>query len=583
MPEYKAEVLESDIKDLSPSKLMRIKAIWRKWDRRLHLGDAIASLALVGFISMMLRQRWSTHNLELTRGNASVWIYLLISFAFWSLQIFLKRETPEFVAKRKDALVGMLILATSLASFKLILIFQMDILAGYFVGVPATLFLFLIPVAAPTMILRLLIKPPQVLIFSLVHALCLAYLLESAYLFGVYVFVASVAGSMFISQATTRSTLHLAGFKTAIVCASMGVLLALTWQGGLPNISIMDPRLAAQGFMPWESAIWCFFGAAAGGWFSAMVALTLTPLVESLLDYTTDLKLLELARMDHPLLRELVLKAPGTYHHSIIVGSLCEAAAEAVGANALLCRVAAYYHDIGKIGRAEYFVENQGPVNPHDRMKPHLSAKIIIAHVKEGKKIAKEYKLGEAISDFIMEHHGRSMVRYFYNRAQQEAAQPGSGINPDAISEDDFRYPGPNPRTKETAIMALADSCEAATRSLVDPTPARIEAMVHKIINKALNEGLLDHADITLREVRLAGKAFTRILMGLHHHRVEYPDQEEGLPVKSAASQTKIELEKVPEIPHKLYGELALNLDDKDPAILADETHGKVHPFKTKK
>ncbi|NCN40461.1 HDIG domain-containing protein [bacterium] len=575
------EALESDIKDLSPSKWMRFRAIWRKWDRRLYMSDAFASLALVAFISLMLRQRWSPQNLDLSRYESSTWIYLLMSFAFWALQIFLRREAPEFVAKRKDALVGMFVLATSLACFKLILIFQMDLLAGYFVGVPATLFLFLIPVAAPTMILRLLMKPPQVLLFAFVHALCLAYLLEAAFLFGVYVFVASAAGAMFISQATTRSTLHLAGFKTALVCGFMGVLLALSWEGAMPNISIMDPRLAAQGFESWETALWCLFGGAVGGWMSAMVALTLTPLIESLLDYTTDLKLLELARMDHPLLRELVLKAPGTYHHSIIVGSLCEAAAEAVGANALMCRVAAYYHDIGKIGRAEYFVENQGPVNPHDKMKPHLSAKLIIAHVKEGKKIAKEYKLGEAITDFIMEHHGRSMVRYFYNRAQQEAAQPGSGQNPDSISEDDFRYPGPNPRSKETAIMALADSCEAATRSLVDPTPARIEAMVHKIINKSLNEGILDQAEITLREVRLAGKAFTRILMGLHHHRVEYPDQEEGLPERSAPQAT-MDLVQVIETAQKLNGELSLNLDEEDSGI-SDEGSAKVHSIKRKK
>jgi putative nucleotidyltransferase with HDIG domain len=451
--------------------------------------------------------------------------------ALWSLIIFVRRQQPQFLPRRKDALVGMGWIITSIAIFKLLLIFQMDILADYFVGVPAPFFLFLMPVAAPAMVLRLLMKPHHVLFFALVHALCIAFLLEKAYLFAAYVFVASMMGALFIAQATTRSTLHLAGFKTAIVSGLTGLCVALAWGGSFPILSVMDPRLALQDYSAIETGIWCLVGAMIGGWLSSVVALSLTPLMETLLDYTTDLKLLELARMDHPLLRDLVLKAPGTYHHSIIVGSLCEAAAESIGGNALLARVAAYYHDIGKIGRAEYFVENQSHGrNPHEGMKPHLSAKIIISHVKEGRNLAREYKLGEAITDFIMQHHGRSMVSYFYSKAQQEAAKPDSAMAPEEVSEEDFRYPGPNPKTKETAIMALADSCEAATRSLVDPTPARIEAMVHKIVNKALNEGLLDEADITLREVRLASKAFIRILLGIHHHRIEYPDQEKGLP-----------------------------------------------------
>lgn len=532
---------ESEIKDLSTSKWIRFRASWRKWDRKLHFTDAFYVIALMGFISAMFQQRWAPGSLLFSTESSYSWIFVLMSLGLWLTTVFMRRQVPHLLASRKDTMMSVFILALSLACFKLVLIFQLDILAGYFIGIPPTFFLLIIPIAAPAMILRLLLSPAHVLIFSVLHALCLAYLLEGAYLFGVYAFIASACGAMFISQATTRSTLHLAGFRTAAVCGLVGIVLSLSWGGVMPQIFALDPLLMGQSFQAWESAMWCFVAAVIGGWVSAVVALTITPLIESTFDYTTDLKLLELARMDHPLLRELVLKAPGTYHHSIIVGSLCEAAAEAIGANPLLCRVAAYYHDIGKIGRAEYFVENQGSTNPHDKMRPHLSAKIIISHVKEGKKMAADYKLGEAITDFIMEHHGRSMVKYFLNKAEQEAQDPESPHFGSKISADDFRYPGPNPRSKETAIMALADGCEAATRSLVDPTPARIEAMVDKLVAKALSDGLLDQADITLREVRRASKAFTRILMGLHHHRVEYPDQEEGLPEsKSKSAKAKI-------------------------------------------
>jgi putative nucleotidyltransferase with HDIG domain len=337
-------------------------------------------------------------------------------------------------------------------------------------------------------------------------------------------------GSLFIARCRTRTALHMAGFKTALVCGTVASLITLTWGAVLPQVGNVIPSVKEK-FDLWTMLLWSFMGGAIGGWLSSVLALTLTPLLESLLDYTTDLKLLELARMDHPLLKELVMKAPGTYHHSIIVGSLCEAACESIGANALLARVAAYYHDIGKIGRAEYFVENQSSgVNPHADKKPHLSARIIISHVKEGKLLAEEHKLGKDIIDFIMQHHGRSLVSFFYNKAKQDAAQPGSGMSPEEVNEEDFRYPGPNPQTRETAIMALADSCEAATRSLQEPTQARIEAMVTKIINKALAEGLLDEADITLSEVRLVSRAFMRILISIHHSRVAYPDQEKGLP-----------------------------------------------------
>jgi putative nucleotidyltransferase with HDIG domain len=312
------------------------------------------------------------------------------------------------------------------------------------------------------------------------------------------------------------------------------VAVLSAWGGSVPTQLGFLTVDASQEFSWLGIGVWTVVGGFVGGWMSSALTLIVTPVLENILDYTTDLKLLELARMDNPLLKELVMKAPGTYHHSIVVGSLVEAACEAVGVDALLARVGAYYHDIGKIGRAEYFVENQtNGRNPHDQISPHMSAKIIISHVKEGMKMATDAKLGASLMDFIQTHHGTSLVSYFYNKAKQEASQPNARLEVKEVAETDFRYPGPKPRSKEAAIMALADSCEAATRSLVDPTPARIEGMVKKILSKAFNEGLLDEAEITLAEVNTVGRAFVRILMGIHHNRIQYQDQEEGLPKRS--------------------------------------------------
>jgi len=385
--------------------------------------------------------------------------------------------------------------------------------------------------------LRLLLGIPLTLVFSLLYSLGAALLLESAGLFGIYVLVSCLVGMSLLSQCRTRSSLYRAGLGVAIACAIVAATLVASWGGNLPLSAdrFRDVNEGFEGVL--QNALWAFGGGLLGGWLASALTLVLTPIFESLLDYTTDLKLLELARMDHPLLRELVLKAPGTYHHSIIVGSLVEAGAEAIGANALLARVGSYYHDIGKIGRAEYFIENQTRgMNPHDHTKPHMSAKIIISHVKEGIQLAESHKLGQRLIDFIEQHHGASLVNFFFNKAKQLAAQPGAAISPEELREEDFRYPGPKPQTRETAILALADSCEAATRSLVEPTPARIEGMVTKIFHKAIEEGLLDEAEITLRELHLVSRAFLRILLGIHHNRIQYPDQEKGLPGRKGDS-----------------------------------------------
>jgi putative nucleotidyltransferase with HDIG domain len=473
-----------------------------------------------------------------SRGIGRIPLEIILgTVALWSLVIFARKTAPSQYFHFKDMLVAAAFLVTSVALLKLSLIFQIQIVGAYFEEIPKEFFIFLIPLAAPAMILRLLVRMPLATFFSIVYGTSVAIMLGDASLFGLHLVLTSLLATNFLRASRTRTDLHRAGLKTALITGVMAVLVLLAWGGMAPeNAGLYRiDKLTSLGIQ--SRILWVFLGGLVGGWLSSAILMIVTPLIEGVLDYTTDLKLLELARMDHPLLRELVLKAPGTYHHSIVVGSLAEAGCEAVGANSLLARVGAYYHDIGKIGRAEYFVENQNPhVNPHEEMSPQLSAKIIIAHVKEGRVLAEQHKLGQALIDFIEQHHGTSTVNYFYNKAKHEASKPGSKIRPEEIREEDFKYPGPKPQTKEAAIMALADSCEAATRSLVEPTPARIEGMIQKIVSRAFSEGLLDEADITLREVQFVARAFLRILLGIHHNRIQYPDQEKGLPAPNQAS-----------------------------------------------
>lgn len=243
-------------------------------------------------------------------------------------------------------------------------------------------------------------------------------------------------------------------------------------------------------------------------------------LFEKFFDVTTDITLLELSDLNHPLLKRLSVEAPGTFHHSIVVGNLAEAAAKEIGANSLLGRVGCYYHDIGKMQLSEYFVENQSnAINKHESLTPTMSSLILSKHVRAGLDLAEEYGLPLAVRQFIPEHHGTSIMSYFYHKAQET-------MEPKDINENDFRYPGPKPQSKETAIAMLADTVEAASRTLPNPNLQRISTLVDNLIEKRFQEGELDECDITLRELNKVKGAFIRVLMGIHHLRIEYPVEE---------------------------------------------------------
>jgi putative nucleotidyltransferase with HDIG domain len=253
------------------------------------------------------------------------------------------------------------------------------------------------------------------------------------------------------------------------------------------------------------------------GIFSGMLTIALLPYFEKTFNILTTFKLLELGDLSHPLLKELSVNTPGTFHHSMMVATLSENAAESIGANAVFARVAAYYHDIGKMKRPNFYVENQrGGENPHNKLTPSMSNLIITAHTKDGVEMAKEQGIPKEIRDIMIEHQGTTLLAYFYNKAKQQDPN---------IQESDFRYSGPKPRTKESAIIMLADSIEAAVRSLDHKTPITIEKMIRKIINGKIEDNQLSEADLTFKEIEIIIHNFTKVLMGIHHIRLKYPGQ----------------------------------------------------------
>jgi putative nucleotidyltransferase with HDIG domain len=259
----------------------------------------------------------------------------------------------------------------------------------------------------------------------------------------------------------------------------------------------------------------------ANGIISTVMTLGCLPFFESLFGLVSPMRLLELSNPGHPLLKRLLMEAPGTYHHSILVGNLAETAAQAVGADALLVRVGALYHDVGKLKRPFFFVENQfAQGNPHDKISPALSTLVITSHAKDGVELARQHRLPPAVIDIVRQHHGTGLVQYFYALA----AAGSGGAKDTTVAEDDFRYPGPAPQSTEAAIVMLADSVEAAVRSMPDVSPWQVKSMVRKIIWGKLNDGQLDHCNLTLRDLHSIENAFLGVLSGIYHERIEYPD-----------------------------------------------------------
>jgi putative nucleotidyltransferase with HDIG domain len=424
-------------------------------------------------------------------------VIILLAFLFEFSTDNIRKFSPE----DKDLLFLTLLLVAMLAVTKMSMTL-FPLIGQVLPEVPYSAYVYGIGIPAGAMLVRILLNSETALVFSMAAATFTGWLLESSFFFSVYFFIGSVVGAHSVAYSEDRSTLIKAGTKV-----------------GLVNIlTILCQSLIAHRWVPAEAGFNVLFGFL-GGFVSALVVLGILPLMEWIFGYTTNIRLLELANMNHPLLKQLILEAPGTYHHSIVVSTMAETAARSVNANPLLARVSAYYHDIGKITKAEYFIENQGyDENKHENLTPSMSSLILIAHVKDGTELAQKHNLGRKVTDIIQQHHGTGLIAFFYQKAKEQENR-----EMEQVEEEAFRYPGPKPQTKEAALVLLADSVEAASRTLTQPTSARLQGLVQKVINSIFTDGQLDECELTLKDLHQIAKSFNSILSGIHHQRVEYP------------------------------------------------------------
>jgi putative nucleotidyltransferase with HDIG domain len=295
--------------------------------------------------------------------------------------------------------------------------------------------------------------------------------------------------------------------------------------GGTAAIAmiLVNAAVGAMQFEPLNYIAATSLHVGAGGLFAGFIVLGILPFIEKAFKITTSMTLLELADASQPLLRRLALEAPGTYNHSLQVATLSEAAADAIGSNSLLCRVGSYYHDIGKINKPDYFVENQmDGENRHINLSPSLSLRIILSHVKDGVEMAREYALPTSLLPIIQQHHGTTLVEYFYHQAVNQQ-DPQSSDAPPEVNDAEYRYPGPKPKSKESAIVMIADAVESCCRAMSEPTPARIESIVHELAMKRLHDGQFDESDLTMRDLERIERSLSKTLQGIYHGRIAYP------------------------------------------------------------
>jgi len=373
-----------------------------------------------------------------------------------------------------------------------------------------TVVAYLFPLAAMTMLIGALIDLPLATMTTLVAGILILVFTGGEVEVTVYAVGGALAGTLALGRAERLNAFARAG--AWIVLANLAALTIFR----LPLLKVAN----TSGLLELTTA------AIVNGIFASSFTLVIFYLLGQVLGLTTSLQLLDLSRPTHPLLRQLLLKAPGTYYHTLIVGNMVEEAATAIGADALLARVGAYYHDVGKTVRPYFFIENYTEsVNPHERLDPYTSARIIISHVADGVELAKKYKLPRPIIDFIREHHGTTRVEYFYHQACQEASAP------EDVDENAFRYAGPKPRSRETAVLMLADGCEATVRAMSPRTPQEMADLIQSVVSRRLMLGQLEDSGLTLSDLARISEAFGRVLKGIHHPRVRYPDNPPARPL----------------------------------------------------
>lgn len=459
-----------------------------------------------------------TENLEFGFNTTLRERTLLTLIILFTAILYMRIALPDIAKSNKKMVLAALTIIINLSIVRLIFELGETDLFG---KIPSALSVipFAVPIALAPMIITIMIGIPLATVVAALTSTFYALMLGSLTSFLLIALIASLVGIYLCRNVRCRSTIVRAGTASGFCIA-----LATLFIGLFNNIPLNTILLQAA------------FSLLAGV-LTGILIIGIMPLLESLFKYTTNITLLELTDFNHPLLRRLQIEAPGTYHHSLLVANLAERAALDIGANPLICRVAALYHDIGKIIKPEYFIENQsGSNNPHIDRTPAISALIIKSHIKEGVALAKEYKLPKVIIDIIKQHHGTTTIKYFYDKAlkQTQQTQLPFSLYPELLDDGDidesrFRYDGPIPQFKESAIVSLADSVEAASRSIKKVTPSAINDFIDSIYKEKFEEHLLDDAPITLLEINRLKQSFSFVLLNMLHSRIEYPEKEGSL------------------------------------------------------
>ncbi len=442
------------------------------------------------------RQMAQMENLGLIRGQQAdylgyIGLFFMLLIIFILVGIYVYTFVNE-VYKKPNLLMLMGLV------FIITMIFA--VAATYFSG-------YLIPVAMGVILITVMFGYRLAVLINLVLALMVGLITGGDFTFILVALASGLVSIYAVTRLSQRSDLARAGFYVVVT----NVALIISTHLFFGNVSFEPDSLVNLGYS--------IAAGVGNGLFSAVVAIGMLPYLESLFGVTTSITLLELSNPNHPLLRQMLMKAPGTYYHSMMVSNLAEAAAEAVKANTLLARVGSYYHDIGKLKRPYFFSENQlSGENPHSKLSPNLSALIIGAHPKDGMELGRKHKLPDDIQEIAQQHHGTSMISFFYQQALENSTR-------EKVSADKFRYEGPKPCSKEAAIIMLSDAVEAGVRSLSKPTSNRVETMIKRIISEKLEDGQLDQADLTLKEIDQIADAFVYIMSGIYHSRIEYPEK----------------------------------------------------------
>jgi putative nucleotidyltransferase with HDIG domain len=409
---------------------------------------------------------------------------------------------------KEDSKSLIFISLTLLFMFFLVLLYNTvaeEVARGFYFFTAQAL-LFALPITLGAILISIFQGLEVAISFSLILSILASIVVEGRIEFFVYFLIGSLLAASGVRNCRERLIVIKTGLKVGLLNMVMSLLIQTLY--GNPY-SFIGAISIVFGFL--------------GGVLAGVIATGFLPLIEISFGFTTDIKLLELSSLDQPILKDLMVKAPGSYHHSVMVSTLVEATAEYINANPLLAKVSAYYHDIGKIKKPLYFVENQiKGDNRHEKLAPSMSSLILISHVKDGVELAKKHRLGKEIIDIIQQHHGTSLISYFYQKSKEQNKRRASRSSP--IKEEDFRYPGPKPQTKEAGLVLVADAVEAASRTLINPTPARIQGMVQKIINNIFSDGQLDECELTLKDLNQIAKTFSKTLSGIFHSRIEYPE-----------------------------------------------------------